>query len=197
MDVESKTLTNYQRYFMTIIVPVQQELDNGDFIYGLASDLIYGPWTNPSLMEFSKIFSCKDFVWGVTGDISIINLEALRSQTFSEFQDKLKVGTADSIIVVMHQGNVYTFDCNEGKKTWSNATFTGEPLSWGCFSTPFNARFNRYIIQNAEPVYEWISIIHAMYGYTFPNERVNSAVMQRCVKFCENDLYSGEDNYDL
>lgn len=172
---------------MTIIVPVQYELDNGEFVYGLGSDLIYGPWTNPSFMEFSKIFQAKDFVWGVTGDISVLNIEALQAETFSEFKEKLKSGTADSIIVVMHDGNVYTYDCNEGKKTWSNATFTGEPLSWGCFSTPYNSKFNRYLIHDAGDVYQWISVIHAMYGYVFLEQHVNAAVAARCIKFSRDD----------
>lgn len=172
---------------MTIIVPVQYELEDGEFIYGLASDLIYGPWTNPSFMEFSKIFSEEDFVWGVTGDISIINMEALEARTFMEFKSKLNPGTAESIIVVMWQENVYTYDCSEGKRTWSNATFTGEPLSWGCFSTPFNAKFNRYIIHNAGDVYAWISHLHALYGHVFLDERIDTAIMHRCVKFSEID----------
>lgn len=172
---------------MTIIVPVQLELEDGEFIYGLGSDLIYSPWTNPSLMEFSKIFECDDFVWGVTGDISIVNIEALKANTFSEFKSKLKTGTADSIIIVVHADDVYTYDCNEGKKTWSNATFTGEPLSWGCFNVPFNAKFNRYVIHNAESVYQWISTLHALYGYEFTDERIHSAVMTRCIKFSKID----------
>lgn len=172
---------------MTIIVPVQQELENGEFIYGLASDLIYSPFSNPSIMKHSKVFQGDDFVWGVTGDISILNIEALEAKTFYDFKDKLKAGTADSIIVVMYGDNVYTYDCNEGKKTWSNATFTGEPLSWGCFRTPFNTRFNRYVIHNAEAVYEWISILHAMYGYVFCDNRIGFSVMNRCIKFSNVD----------
>lgn len=172
---------------MTIIVPVQYELDDGEFVFGLASDLIYSPWTNPSLMESSKIFQCVDFVWGVTGDISIINLEALEADTFAEFKSKLTAGTSDSIIVVMCDDGVYTYDCNEGKRTWSNATFTGEPLSWGCFNIPFNAMFNRYVIHNANDVYDWISNLHALYGYVFEDERIKAAIMRRCVKFSAID----------
>lgn len=173
---------------MTIIVPVQHELEDGEFIFGLASDLIYGPWTNPSLMEGSKIFQGEDFVWGVTGDISIINFEAHNANTFNDFRENLRAGTADSIIVVMHDEHVYTYDCNEGKKTWSNATVTGEPLSWGCFNVPFNAKFNRYVVHNGHDVYNWISGLHALYGYVFNDERVASAVMTKCVKFSIADM---------
>lgn len=172
---------------MTIIVPVQYELEDGEFVFGLASDLIYSPWTNPSIMESSKILQCEDFVWGVTGDISIINLEALEADTFLEFKNKLNAGVSDTIIVVMHNEEVYTYDCNEGKRTWSNATFTGEPLSWGCFNTPFNAKFNRYIVHNASDIYEWISNLHALYGYEFHDERIIAVVMNRCVRFSALD----------
>lgn len=172
---------------MTIIVPVQFELEDGEFIFGLGADLIYGPWTNPSFMESSKIFQGHDFVWGVTGDISVLNYEAIEAETFDQFRDKLRAGTADSIIVVVYEGHVYTYDCNEGKKTWSNATFTGEPLSWGCFNVPFNAKFNRYVIHNANSVYEWISRLHTLYGYTFVDERIDFKVMNRCIKFSDID----------
>lgn len=172
---------------MTIIVPVQYELEDGEFIFGLGSDLIYGPWTNPSLMESSKIFQGVDFVWGVTGDISVINIEALEAETFTEFKNNLNAGTSDSIIVVMSGDDVYTYDCNEGKKTWSNATFTGEPLSWGCFNVPFNAKFNRYVIHNADSVYEWISNLHALYGYVFTDEHIITTIVNRCIKFSAID----------
>lgn len=172
---------------MTIIVPVQYELDDGEFIFGLGSDLIYGPWSNPSMMEGSKIFQCEDFVWGVTGDISVINIEALEAETFIEFKCKLEAGVSDSVIVVMWHDSVYTYDCNEGKRTWSNATYTGEPLSWGCFNMPFNSTFNRYVVHNANDVYEWISNLHALYGYVYTDERIKMTVMKRCVKFSALD----------
>lgn len=172
---------------MTIIVPVKTELNTGELIYGLASDLIYGPWTNPSVMESSKLFSQEDFVWGVTGDISVINIEAIDSTTFEEFRVKLKAGIADTIIVVMYNNEVYTFDCNERKRTWSNASRTGEPLSWGCFATPFNTIFNRYLVQDDYLVFHWISTLHALYGHVSNCERFKAEARNKCILFSKND----------
>lgn len=172
---------------MTIIVPVKKELDTGELIYGLASDLVYGPWTNPSIMESSKLFSQEDFVWGVTGDISVINIEAIDATTFDEFRSVLQAGKADTIIVVMYNNEVYTFDCNEGKRTWSNASRTGEPLSWGCFATPFNTVFNRYLVQHDDVVFHWLLILHALYGHVCNCESFKADAERKCVLFSKND----------
>lgn len=182
---------------MTIIIPVKHELETGDVIFGLGSDLIYGPWTNPSVMESSKLFSQEDFVWGVTGDISIINIEAIDATTFDEFRSKLKAGVADTIIVVMYNSEVYTFDCNEGKRTWSNATRTGEPLSWGCFATPFNTIFNRYLVHDDCLVFHWISTLHALYGHVSNSERFKAQAKSKCILFSKADLFKidGQINY--
>lgn len=48
---------------MTIIVPVQYELEDGEFIFGLAADLIYSPWTdriNTAVMSRCVKFSTLD-----------------------------------------------------------------------------------------------------------------------------------------
>lgn len=175
---------------MTIIVPIKKQLVTGKFIYGLSSDLIYAPWTNPSIMESSKLLSQDDFVWGVTGDISVINIEAIDATTFDEFRSKLKTGTANTTIVVMYNEEVYTYDCNENKKTWSNASRTGEPLSWGCFLVPFNRVFNAYIVNDDRLVFRWISILHNLYGSFKRTEDCVSADYSKCIRFSKADAVS-------
>lgn len=172
---------------MTIIVPVTHELSTGELIYGLGSDLVYGPWTNPSIMQSSKLFSREDFVWGVTGDISVINIEAIDATTFIEFRDKLKAGIANTIIVIMYNNDVYTFDCNEGKRTWSNASRTGEPLSWGCFATPFNVTFNRYLVHDEDLVFHWLSTLHALYGHVSNHKILKAVAKSKCILFSKTN----------
>lgn len=101
---------------MTIIVPIKQEVSPGVFIYGLAADLVYSPFLNLTIMERGKFFQGEVYVWGVTGDISVTNLEALEGLTFDNFKDNLKAGVADSITVVCCGDQLFTYDCNEGKR---------------------------------------------------------------------------------
>lgn len=181
---------------MTIIVPVKREIHPGVFIYGLAGDLVYSPFSNPTVMERGKVFQGEDFVWGVTGDISVLNIDAVASLTFGDFRSNLKVGTADSIIIVCHDDHVFTYDCNDGKKVWSSATFTGEPLSWGCFKYPFDASFNPYLIHDVEAVYDWLSHLHSLYGLVLEDEYEHSTIKDTCVKFSRDGVkkmgYYGE-----
>lgn len=173
---------------MTIIVPVKHEVNPGVFIYGLAADLVYSPFLNPTIMERGKVFQAEDFVWGVTGDISIVNFEALEALTFDEFRDNLKAGIADSIIVVSHGDQVFTYDCNDGKRVWSNAAFTGEPLSWGCFNLAFNTGFNPYLIHDADVVYTWLAHLHAIYGFVPEDACENADIKHNCVKFSRDGI---------
>lgn len=173
---------------MTIIVPVKREVHPGIFIYGLAGDLVYSPFSNPTIMERGKVFQGEDFVWGATGDISVLNIDAVMSPTFDDFRRNLKTGTADSDIIVCHDEQVFTYDCNEGKKVWSIATFTGEPLSWGCFKYPFNTSINPYLIHDEEVVCNWLSHLHSLYGFTPEDEYENSIIKDTCVNYSRADI---------
>lgn len=181
---------------MTIIVPVKREVHPGIFIYGLASDLVYSPFSNPTIMERGKVFQGEDFVWGVTGDISVLNFNAIVSPTFDDFKRNLKTGTADSVIIVCHDEQVFTYDCNEGKKVWSVATFTGEPLSWGCFKYPFDTGLNPYLIHDEKVVYNWLFHLHSLYGFVPEDEYENSTIKDTCVKYSRDAVkvmgYYGE-----
>lgn len=173
---------------MTIIVPIKFFIHPRHTIYGLASDLVYSPFSDPSIMNTVKIFQGDDFVWGVTGDISIINVEAIEANTFEQFKLQLRAGVADSIIVVSHGDQVFTYDCNQGRRTWSNATFTGEPLSWGCFRYAFNAKFDRYLVHDADCVYEWIYNLHSLYGFKPEDDFENADIKFNCIKFSREDI---------
>lgn len=173
---------------MTIIVPVKREVHPGKFIYGLAGDLVYSPFSNPTIMERGKVFQGEDFVWGVIDDITVLNIDAITSPTFDDFKGNLKAGTADSIIVACHEDQFFTYDCNEGKKVWSIATFTHEPLSWGCFKYPFDASFNPYLVHDVEVVYNWLYNLHSLYGFVPEDECENLIIKDTCVKFSRDGV---------
>lgn len=146
---------------MTILVPF---IDTNNVI-GLAADRIYSPFSKPQFMTGSKVFERDDFVWGATGDISIVDYRTQEINNFADFVDNFKATKGDCVIVAVHDNQVYSIDLNMEKPVFHNNTKSDEPLAWGCFKHMFGECFDAFIVNSKDEVVQFIRTLHSMYGY--------------------------------
>lgn len=146
---------------MTILVPF---IDTNNVI-GLAADRIYSPFAKPQFMKGSKVFERDDFVWGATGDISVIDYRTQETNNFADFVNNFKATKGDCVVVAVHDNQVYSIDLNMDKPVFHNNTKSDEPLAWGCFKHMFGECFDTFIVNSEDEVVEFIRTLHSMYGY--------------------------------
>lgn len=146
---------------MTILVPF---IDTNNVI-GLAADRIYSPFAKPQFMTGSKVFERDDFVWGATGDISIVDYRTQEINNFADFVDNFKATKGDCVIVVVHDNQVYSIDLNMDKPVFHNNTKSDEPLAWGCFKHMFGECLDAFVVNSEDEVAQFIRTLHSMYGY--------------------------------